>query len=96
MRLVYDNHTKIVSKIKTILETRSNPFSLILHPITGKRSLRCFINTLKSSGWPKPCRVSPAALKPQHVRPTVQLRLGCDLSSAWLTYVPSSPGPGAF
>lgn len=39
MRLVYDNCTKIVSKIKTILETRSNPFSLIFHPIIGKISL---------------------------------------------------------
>lgn len=36
MCLVYDNCMKIVSKIKTILETRSNPFSLILHLITGK------------------------------------------------------------
>lgn len=33
MLLVYDNCTKIVSKIKTILETRSNPSSLILHPL---------------------------------------------------------------
>lgn len=39
MRLVYDNCMKIVSKIKTILEKRSNPISLILHPASGKVSL---------------------------------------------------------